>query len=562
LEGLNCYGPMCFVSMSSSDPKFFGFAEFLSGLALMVLAWTIADVRYRFRLRTAPIPLQGITFFGMTALGLLTLATDFWRAQEWLVPVGPLSPAIWQAFLGLLFLLTFLLWAWFAFIRPPIYGRMNSMRFTRVLYRTILNGSQEELAVVADELLRSVKNIIHYGRQKSDQFPGRPPPPKMKKIEENANAILLLISDPRFCRAIVSSAPATALAVFQDIAETGKFKLPVETFAKNIMLEAVNYRDSFLYHESDGYHTGLLGYHKPLTTVMFGNFEMVESIRTLLDPDGVKMMGWDSQQWEAYSRVALLALKDCASKGGFFHTFILFRAKGHLGSAVRDLYHLDGVESIGWGSEPWSKLRVVVKFIKDAIELLDQYPTPDGLKLRNHDRDRNFESVYDQLAELIFEVVFAASTVTSPRGTCWSIQHNSVWTDLFWSERSDGHAGKVIRFKFRRLMYNEISRMNDFVNFKGARILGYCLNVMGLEVRDENLHSNIALQRAVLSWTKKNFAWVHGQNPEVANACLVEGFTFDDKNSQIVRTYPAEGLRRKPVEYNFPVDRALPQDSK
>lgn len=47
-----------FVPLETSAPKFFGFAEFLAGLALMVLAWTIADVRYRFRIRSAPIPLK------------------------------------------------------------------------------------------------------------------------------------------------------------------------------------------------------------------------------------------------------------------------------------------------------------------------------------------------------------------------------------------------------------------------------------------------------------------------------------------------------------------------
>lgn len=133
--------------------------------------------------------------------------------------------------------------------------------------------------------------------------------------------------------------------------------------------------------------------------------------------------------------------------------------------------------------------------------------------------------------------------------------------DLFCSERSDGPASEVIHFKFRRLVYNEISRMNAFVNFKGARILGYCLNVMGLEVQKNELHSNVALHRVVLSWTKKNYAWVYNQNPDVAEACLVKGYTFDEPNSRIVRTYPAKGLRRKPLEHYFPVDHTLPQES-
>lgn len=57
-----CIWGVCFVPLNGSGQKFFGFSEFLAGLALMVLAWTIADVRYRFRVRTAPIPLMAITF--------------------------------------------------------------------------------------------------------------------------------------------------------------------------------------------------------------------------------------------------------------------------------------------------------------------------------------------------------------------------------------------------------------------------------------------------------------------------------------------------------------------
>lgn len=66
----HCLGLVCFIPLDPSAPKFFGFSEFLASLALMVLAWTIADIRYRFRVRTAPIPLQAITFWMVVAVGL------------------------------------------------------------------------------------------------------------------------------------------------------------------------------------------------------------------------------------------------------------------------------------------------------------------------------------------------------------------------------------------------------------------------------------------------------------------------------------------------------------
>ncbi|MBA5983308.1 hypothetical protein HT737_28010 [Pseudomonas sp. MD195_PC81_125] len=135
----------------------------------MVLAWTIGDVRYRFRIQAAPIPLRGITFSVVTAVGILTLLTDLWRAEQWLVPRGNLlTPASWQALLGGAFLLTFLVWAWFAFIRPPIFGKRNTERYAQSLYRFILKGSPAELAVIADELVHSARPLIRYAFDKTE----------------------------------------------------------------------------------------------------------------------------------------------------------------------------------------------------------------------------------------------------------------------------------------------------------------------------------------------------------------------------------------------------------
>lgn len=555
MEGLN------FVSMSPTDPKFFGFAEFLTGLALMVLAWTIGDSRYRFRIRTAPLPIYTITFWTMAVLGLLTLATDFWRAQEWSVPVGLISPALWQAMLATCFLLSFLLWAWYAFIKPPVYGRMNSKRFATVLYRTILNGSSEELAVAADELVRSVERIIFFSRQRFIRYSGQAPPPKLKKVEDHANAILLLIGDPRFCRAVVASSPITALAIFEDIAKTKKYKIPIETFSRNILLEAMNNRDSFLFHESTVFDSGLIGHRKPITTTIFKNFEMVESIRSLLDPDGVKMMKWDSEQWEAYCRITLLVLEDYAAKG-FPHEVHLFsRAKDHLVSAARDIYQLNGIDTLGWDREPYKKLQAVVDFIRDTVKLLDKYPVSEGIRLRTLDRNRNLYTAYDLIAEMMFEVVFSASSVSSPRSTCWAIQHNAVWSQLFGFGNDDGKATRMIHFKFRRLMYDEIKGMNRFVNFKGAKILGFCLNVMGQEIRESGLNPHVALHRAVLAWFKEYYGWLHFKNPEVAESCLMAEWTYDETNSRLVHTRPAGGLRTEPAHFYLPVNRYVPSQT-
>jgi hypothetical protein len=548
-----CYGLVCFISLDASAPKFFGFSEFLAGLALMVLAWTIADVRYRFRITTSPLPLQGITFSVVGAVGFLTLLTDLWRAEQWMVPRGNLlTPASWQAILGALFLLTFLTWVWFAFIRPPIYSRRNAKRYAQALYRAIIKGAPSELSVIADEFSYSANSLIGYATNKDQlgryfkQDDDDPKPSKKPlKVTAYADDILLLIADKRFCRTIVESSPGTALAVFREIGETKKYGVQVKVFAKNIVTEALANKDSFLFHETEGYESGLIGYHKPLSQAMFSNHDMAEIIETLLDPDISSYGKWDAAQWEAYSRIVLMTFRDYVGKKYWNHSYVLYRAIGYIGRAVSDLYKINGVSNSSWDDDVNARLQVVVEFIKEAVEILDKKGAPKHQLLRTRENG-GIGTFYDHLASMIFEVIFEASSVRSPTNHCWWIQHNSVWNKFFHFDSLNEPAGKIVKFKVRRLIYDAVAEMTDFPNFKGANILGFCLNVMGFTVSDHD-HSNDskALQKAILSWTKKNYSWLHSYNPQVAEACLVDGMTYDEKNLKLVNTYPAEGLRRE-----------------
>jgi hypothetical protein len=105
----SCFWGTCF-ALDPTAPKFFGFSEFLAGMALMILAWTTTDVRYRFRVQVATVPLQRLTFVLIGLIGSLTLLTDLWRARGWQVPAAPASfplsftPETWQALLGATFL--------------------------------------------------------------------------------------------------------------------------------------------------------------------------------------------------------------------------------------------------------------------------------------------------------------------------------------------------------------------------------------------------------------------------------------------------------------------------
>ena len=230
-------------------------------------------------------------------------------------------------------------------------------------------------------------------------------------------------------------------------------------------------------------------------------------------------------------------------------------AKGYIENAASDLYKLNGLSNT-WDNDPVRRLSVAIDFILETIQILDEKVGKNHIRLRvkeKHGHPR--ESFYDHIASMIFEVIFHAAAVSSPSWECWTIQHNSVWGKLFDFQRMNNPAGSIVKFKLRRLLYDEVVRMKRFPNFKGAKILSFCLNVMGLESsQDSHDRDSRPLHKAILAWTKKNYAWLHEYNARIAEHCLVDGLIYEPDNFRIVKVYPAEGLRRAPAYVYLDID--------
>jgi len=540
-----CAWSICFIPLSDGGERFFGFSEYLASLALMVLAWTTADTRYRFRIRTAPLPLFAITFYVIGGVGVLALLTDWWRAEHWLVPKGNLiTPAGWQATLGGAFLLTFMMWVWFAFIRPAKFGRWNARRYTEAIYRAIIKGAPGELPEIAGELTRSAGSLVQHSwqawelrRHRSQQNPlEKPGAGRNLDVRRYAYDVLLMIADRKFCRHVVQSSPITALALFEEVALQNKLEVPLGTFAKNVTSEAIANRDSFAYHEVEGYFTGYVGHHKPLTMALYGNGEVVDALREVFDVDFRETSGWDADQWEAFCRLLLVSFRshiNSAAHGQ--HSYVISRAVHNVQNSIRMLCKINESSSDWWNDSGVQLLRVAADFAVEATKILDNSEMPAYAKRRRGD-DRN-RDVYDLIAELMFEIVFVASSVKEPKDLCWAIHHNMVWGRFFESLSPDGRGARVVRHKLRRLLYNEISRMGKFPNFKGARVLAISLNVMGLSDGVSNLETSARpLRKAVLAWTKRNYAQLAARSPRVAAACLVDGLVYEPGASRLVKT--------------------------
>ncbi|HAU0239642.1 TPA: hypothetical protein ACT9MC_001126 [Legionella pneumophila] len=545
-----------FVNAAESKGSIFGFAEFISALALLVIVYTVTDIRYKFRVSVAPIPLFRITYYSIIIIGITALFSDVWFAKQYLLPAFLNDQILVQGLLAGVFLVLVVMWVHYAFINPSIFGKRNYKKYAQHIYHLILKGSEHDLSVMADELARSAKPIVQFSKTVPNSWERNEKTDKNKpSIEDYAYELLLLIGNKKFCRHIIYSSPHTAILIFDEMTKIEKYNLPIGQFAQNITAEAISNSDSLLFHEEHGYESGLIGYIKPFSKAIYGNSELINQLatehRSPLDIDYKFIRRWNAQQFEAYTRCVLIFLEDYLKKKLWVqHSYALHRTLDNIERSCSDLYKLDKVE-IEYQSDIYQRLKVAVDFVADFISLIDKLNEKPPYKLKRKENDciKN-NDIYEKIADLQFKIIIEASSVTAPSNTSWFIQHNSIWSRFFGiTARTETY--KIIQFKLRRILYDEIKYFEKFINYTSARTLGFCLNVMGLVIgtRKDSGRAYYPLRYIAINWTKKNYLSLRKENPDVADACLIGSISFDKENSRLVKTY-FKGLNLEaPKEY-------------
>lgn len=541
----------CFVPLGGySNVKIFGYAEFLASLAILAVIFTLVDIRYKFRVAVAPLPIMHIAFIVIAFVGFGTLISDIWAAESWwILKENPITQAIWQGILGALFLLTFMAWIWYAFISPPKFRRLNAQRYLKFVYRVILKGSPSELNVIADELSRSAKNIIKHSYSITERSQLTSNGVNTRSV---AYELLLLVADKKLCRSIVSSCSVTALSFLNEVKVQSKYDLPIGDFVVNLSTEALCDKDSLLYHESQGSYSGLVGYIKPLSYALYGSYDLIYCLgrrhRSPLDMDYRVFRDWDAGNWRAYSKATIISVNSYleATNGKVFSSEI-YRAIDNIKNSFSDFYKLDGLEEYYY-SDQYQKFVVAIEFLENLISVVSEQSTLAHYNLRKFKGSRN-QDILDVAAQLMMDLVTAAVKVKSPQWTAWSIHYGSLWSKFF-ALTQDSEAEKVFRYKVRRLIYDEIKSISATPNYLNIRILIYLLNVMGLSDKKNSLDKNHrALLLAVLSWAKKNFKNLYMNYPDVVNSSMLGSISFDANNYQIIRTYmPRMGSTIPPTE--------------
>jgi len=548
-----------------AEPQIFGFSIFVTALTLMSVVFTISDPRFRFRIAIVGFPLVPLSLVLTAFIGAMVLYADIAFPLQWLMPKQLANPVYWQSTAAAVFLLLILTWLYFGLLRPPVFSAFNAARFTGQCYRIILNGDDADMRMLANELARSAKNVIQLASNNSIRRPRsrqqhQSVPASLSVTERHAHSLLLLIGAPRFCRQIISSAPGTAIAFFTEMSRAKKYFVPIHQFAKNISAEAILNRDSLLYHERNEFDSGALGYWKPFSQAIYGDYALVEALGELmgspLDIGYSRQRRWDATQLSAYTQATLITLADFLKSGGLNPSPCLARAFQTIKESPRGMYEIDALEAKAYESDAVAQLQAAVDFVKDAVKAIDEIaPALKPVSLRIRQRNRYVShDIFDQLAALMFDLIDAASFARRTSDLAWSIQYITVWSQFF-DPFDNSKAWAALRFKVRRLIYDEITRF-DGLNYKSARILGLCLNVLGIKpVRRTNSADRVdhALKRALLAWSRTKLMKCWEQRPDVVESGLPANLQINPRYRRIVRTFP-KFLQRKPKIVYFQLD--------
>ncbi len=523
----------CF-ALDKTASKYFGFAELISGLALTLVVWTVADLRYKFRIDTASFPVKGASLVITSTVGVLTLLTDYWRTSQSRVPAGGwLTPESWQLLLGGAFLLVLFVWFWLAFFRPARFSRWNSAKFAKSVEAYLLRGSSSELSIIGDELASSISKIVGH-------TPARFSENDITKTQSYALSLLMAVGSPKFCRAVVERSPRLIINLFNAVSDQKKYSDEIKIIAKNLVAAAIENRNSFLYSEQDFYTSGLEGITRPVTTALCQCPELVRHVHTLLSPDYSRKAPWDIDQWNAYLRLVLEAFTTHAKATPAPKPHSLHFAYLQIERIYVDLTEDLELKELKYDDDLHLRLRTLGTFIKDMVTVLN-----DLVQQGKTDVDYAAKDISD----LIFNLIKAASSVHQPRKVSRKIQYSLIWEDILNSSVLQTDTGREILSEVHSMLLDSIRKVPDL---DSVRLLGYCLNVMGFTSPKENEPYGSTwrnLHVELISWVKQNIASLLKKYPRMARECFVDGMSYDEQNSRLEIHYVWEDGSNASYDY-------------
>jgi hypothetical protein len=539
----------------------FGFAEFFAAIALLVLAYTLSDEIYKFRIRTARFSVSKIFPLFIIGVSLFIILFDLYFINRLPIPYFLNHMYYFEIFSSLLTIIFISYWIFVAFAAPPTYSKENCVRFGQLTFMLVSGGTEAQLNAAAFEIGRSSSALVTLAHKRVKEWDFNNGGIKLSIPVEAAIALdlFLLIGDRRFCRVVARQLPWVAAEIFHELSRQGLHGIRIFQFARNVSYQLIKNEDSAIHSEDEGYLSGLLGEMKPVTNEIFGNYRLVEDISnsgfSQLDVFGGD--DWVAESWNAYFRVLSLYFNSYVREEAYRGRSQSLMSVGHtLCRACDGAFKLDDADDSYFKSVEMQKITGVIEFVTSSVTTLNR---SEIVKMNfGFKRERHSPDVYDTLSHIAFSAIEAVSLMKTSDFRGWMVQHNSVWGPIF-NQIEDGKAADLFYARLRRLIFNEVMNLKTAPNFQSANVLGLCLNVMGLDqARETTLDRHIQpLRKTLIPWVQKNFLTLHARLPEIAEACLCGTITYDETNKQLVKTYRGT-MGQTPSKEYLSLDAAQP----
>jgi hypothetical protein len=296
--------------------------------------------------------------------------------------------------------------------------------------------------------------------------------------------------------------------------------------------------------ENERLEQGFTGHVKPITRSIFSNWHKLEQFaddfESPLRLDYPYARNWDTQTWAVYFGMAKEYLRGLVSgrhgssnARGLFHVFKTTEL------AYEQIGNLENYANTFDPHNPYWHASEANDFLKEIVKIFDE--AGERVYFNRKDKYLFGNDLSARIARLLHDAIFHASGVNTKGFRMWEVQHNLIWRPMALDKYRQTTIMKMARRKLRRMIWEDICEMDQFPNYKGARYVRFCLNV--LDFYDEELHRRRAfktdswpLAKVVSGWVSRNYQTIAKTHPPVAEAMLPANITFDPVKNILVRT--------------------------
>lgn len=474
-------------------------------------------------------------------VAIALVGIDAWFINGLPIPSALNSQNNLKLFFGLLFMLLIFSTLRRAFVNPVRFDVNGAQHFFLQIYRYVHEGDPDRIRTITEEIGEAITDIVTFALQHK---PTRDDSDLERRFSAPRAAWLLLelLGDRRLAKIVVDKNPYFVLRLLREVQQRKAWNLPIGPFVRNIGFEFISNTSSAFHQELDAHVSGRFGSDRPVTQIVFSNFEFVEEMsRNLSSPfhlDHESVRSFNRAQGAGYIRAALALVESFSEAQAGMSRHSPYSLK-HVFDMV-DWISTD-ISSVGksenvYQNEKIRLLGLASEFVNEVENIIIKTRVEESL-------ERPQGSTVDFLGELnrdlAVSLMFAASRYEGSPTNSWFVYHSIVWINIFPYRFQDSR--KRLCRAVNRKLFEILSDMNEIPNFYGARVIGYLLNVFGLKLRTgpKDLYHGAfrAIQKIYICWIANNYMRVLEESPNVADAIPFGLVHFDAKSRTLVKTY-------------------------